>query len=158
VLEFADHLHENFLYPCSINKGRYNVPSNPVEGYRLCFMLIAQLELLTTPLPVALRCTSRASQSMSGQMGHIGQRQRLYDGKWIINYRRKAFYLYLVGTPIYLNLISHYLGTYVAGIRLLWQIRGWELQTPHSEHMGPGKIITELQGQHRYRSCAAYRR
>ena len=35
VLEFVDHLHEHFLYPCSINsKGRYNVPSNPAEGYR----------------------------------------------------------------------------------------------------------------------------
>lgn len=35
VLEFVDHLHENFLYPCSINQnGRYNVPSNPSEGYR----------------------------------------------------------------------------------------------------------------------------
>lgn len=35
VLEFADHLHEHFLYPSSINsKGRYNVPLNPAEGYR----------------------------------------------------------------------------------------------------------------------------
>ena len=35
VLEYVDHLHEHFLYPCSINqKGRYNVPSNPDEGYR----------------------------------------------------------------------------------------------------------------------------
>lgn len=35
VLEFVDHLHEHFLYPCSINKnGRYNVPSNAQEGYR----------------------------------------------------------------------------------------------------------------------------
>ncbi|KAH8993845.1 enolase C-terminal domain-like protein [Lactarius hatsudake] len=35
VLEYVDHLHEHFLYPCSVNqKGRYNVPSNPVEGYR----------------------------------------------------------------------------------------------------------------------------
>lgn len=35
VLEFVDHLHEHFLYPCSINKnGRYNVPSNAKEGYR----------------------------------------------------------------------------------------------------------------------------
>lgn len=35
VLEFVDHLHEHFLYPCSINKnGRYNVPNNPKEGYR----------------------------------------------------------------------------------------------------------------------------
>ncbi|KAI9460262.1 enolase C-terminal domain-like protein [Lactarius psammicola] len=36
VLEYVDHLHEHFLYPCSINqKGRYNVPSNPVEGYSI---------------------------------------------------------------------------------------------------------------------------
>jgi L-fuconate dehydratase len=36
VLEYVDHLHEHFLYPCSINeRGRYNVPNNPVEGYRL---------------------------------------------------------------------------------------------------------------------------
>ena len=35
VLEFVDHLHEHFLYPCSINKsGRYNVPNNAREGYR----------------------------------------------------------------------------------------------------------------------------
>ena len=35
VLEFVDHLHEHFLYPCSINKnGRYNVPDNAKEGYR----------------------------------------------------------------------------------------------------------------------------
>ena len=35
VLEFVDHLHEHFINPCSINKnGRYNVPSNPTEGYR----------------------------------------------------------------------------------------------------------------------------
>ncbi|QRW19089.1 enolase C-terminal domain-like protein [Rhizoctonia solani] len=36
VLEFVDHLHEHFIYPCSINKnGRYNVPSNPEEGYSI---------------------------------------------------------------------------------------------------------------------------
>ncbi|OSD01376.1 enolase C-terminal domain-like protein, partial [Trametes coccinea BRFM310] len=36
VLEFVDHLHEHFLYPCSINKnGRYNVPSDPKEGYSI---------------------------------------------------------------------------------------------------------------------------
>ena len=40
VLEYVDHLHEHFLYPCSINlKGRYNVPSNPVEGYRQVFRI-----------------------------------------------------------------------------------------------------------------------
>jgi hypothetical protein len=43
VLEYVDHLHEHFLYPCSINaKGRYNVPSNPNEGYRCvpCYVVI----------------------------------------------------------------------------------------------------------------------
>ncbi|KAN0084163.1 Enolase C-terminal domain-like protein [Tylopilus felleus] len=36
VLEFVDHLHEHFLYPCSINsRGRYNVPSSPAEGYSI---------------------------------------------------------------------------------------------------------------------------
>lgn len=35
VLEFVDHLHEHFVTPCSINsRGRYNVPTNPDEGYR----------------------------------------------------------------------------------------------------------------------------
>ncbi|KAJ3908320.1 hypothetical protein F5879DRAFT_937638 [Lentinula edodes] len=34
VLEFVDHLHEHFITPCSINlRGRYNVPTNPLEGY-----------------------------------------------------------------------------------------------------------------------------
>ncbi|KAG8943346.1 hypothetical protein FRC00_011248 [Tulasnella sp. 408] len=36
VLEFVDHLHEHFIYPCSINaQGRYNVPANPEEGYSI---------------------------------------------------------------------------------------------------------------------------
>jgi L-fuconate dehydratase len=36
VLEFVDHLHEHFLYPCTINKqGRYNVPGNDAEGYSI---------------------------------------------------------------------------------------------------------------------------
>ena len=35
VLGFVDHLHEHFIYPCSINtQGRYNIPLNPLEGYR----------------------------------------------------------------------------------------------------------------------------
>ena len=43
VLEYADHLHEHFLYPCSINnKGRYNIPDNPAEGYRLHHYLALQ--------------------------------------------------------------------------------------------------------------------
>ncbi|KIJ61633.1 hypothetical protein HYDPIDRAFT_176981 [Hydnomerulius pinastri MD-312] len=34
VLEYADHLHEHFVYRCSINeRGRYNVPGNEGEGY-----------------------------------------------------------------------------------------------------------------------------
>jgi hypothetical protein len=74
VLEYVDHLHEHFLYPCSINKsGRYNVPNNPAEGYRLRYVLVFQ-EILTHnyALPIASRCTSQASQSLSGRMGHIG--------------------------------------------------------------------------------------
>ena len=48
VLEYVDHLHEHFLYPCSINqKGRYNVPSNPVEGYRWVSALALCENLLT---------------------------------------------------------------------------------------------------------------
>ncbi|KAI9638569.1 putative mandelate racemase/muconate lactonizing enzyme [Dioszegia hungarica] len=36
VLEFVDHLHEHFKYPCSINpQGRYNVPLDPKEGYSI---------------------------------------------------------------------------------------------------------------------------
>ncbi|KJA21439.1 hypothetical protein HYPSUDRAFT_42090 [Hypholoma sublateritium FD-334 SS-4] len=36
VLEFVDHLHEHFVTPCSINaRGRYNVPTNPLEGYSI---------------------------------------------------------------------------------------------------------------------------
>ncbi|KAH9986318.1 mandelate racemase/muconate lactonizing enzyme [Russula compacta] len=36
VLEYVDHLHEHFLYPCSINEqGRYNVPNNILEGYSI---------------------------------------------------------------------------------------------------------------------------
>ncbi|PFH48953.1 hypothetical protein AMATHDRAFT_64126 [Amanita thiersii Skay4041] len=36
VLEYVDHLHEHFVTPCSINQnGRYNVPSNPEEGYSI---------------------------------------------------------------------------------------------------------------------------
>ncbi|TFK26112.1 mandelate racemase/muconate lactonizing enzyme [Coprinopsis marcescibilis] len=36
VLEYVDHLHEHFKNPCSINpQGRYNVPTNPDEGYSI---------------------------------------------------------------------------------------------------------------------------
>lgn len=35
VLEYAEHLHEHFYYPVSINEnGRYNVPTDPNGGYR----------------------------------------------------------------------------------------------------------------------------
>lgn len=35
VIEYAKHLHEHFVYPCSINEqGRYIVPENEQEGYR----------------------------------------------------------------------------------------------------------------------------
>lgn len=36
VLEYVDHLHEHFVNPCSINEeGRYNIPTNPSEGYSI---------------------------------------------------------------------------------------------------------------------------
>jgi L-fuconate dehydratase len=36
VLEYAEHLHEHFIHPVSINdKGRYNVPTNPHGGYSI---------------------------------------------------------------------------------------------------------------------------
>lgn len=35
VLEYAEHLHEHFVYPVTINdKGRYHVPDDPTGGYR----------------------------------------------------------------------------------------------------------------------------
>jgi len=38
VLEFADHLHEHFVNPCTMNQhGRYNIPNDPKEGYRYVF-------------------------------------------------------------------------------------------------------------------------
>jgi L-fuconate dehydratase len=46
VLEFVDHLHEHFLYPCTINKnGRYNVPGNDKEGYSYVLLWVAQFLL-----------------------------------------------------------------------------------------------------------------
>ena len=43
VLEFVDHLHEHFVTPCSINSaGRYNVPTNPKEGYRFVAAIFCQ--------------------------------------------------------------------------------------------------------------------
>jgi len=36
VLEYVDHLHEHFKWPCTINEnGRYNVPKVPEEGYSI---------------------------------------------------------------------------------------------------------------------------
>ena len=72
VLEFVDHLHEHFLYPCSINKrGRYNVPSNPAEGYR-CAHLLSLFCVEADEISVALRCTRTALHALSGRMGRTG--------------------------------------------------------------------------------------
>ncbi|KAG8894565.1 hypothetical protein FRB99_001135, partial [Tulasnella sp. 403] len=36
VLEYVTHLHENFVYPCTVNsRARYNVPNDPNEGYSI---------------------------------------------------------------------------------------------------------------------------
>lgn len=70
VLEFVDHLHEHFLTPCSINSnGRYNVPSNPEEGYR--YVHVANLGVHTNNFSV-LKCTNRALPSLSFPMVRIG--------------------------------------------------------------------------------------
>lgn len=35
VIEYADHLHEHFVYPCRVSRGgRYVVPGDEKEGYR----------------------------------------------------------------------------------------------------------------------------
>jgi len=52
VLEFADHLHEHFVNPCTIDEnGRYNVPNDPKEGYRYVsnVVLAARVRCLTFP-------------------------------------------------------------------------------------------------------------
>ncbi|QRV75950.1 enolase C-terminal domain-like protein [Ceratobasidium sp. AG-Ba] len=50
VLEFVDHLHEHFIYPCSINKnGRYNVPANAEEGYRQVTLYVQNQRTQTDP-------------------------------------------------------------------------------------------------------------
>lgn len=47
VLEFVDHLHEHFVTPCSINPaGRYNVPTNPNEGYRSGVQILVLLLII----------------------------------------------------------------------------------------------------------------
>ena len=46
VLEFVDHLHEHFVTPCSINsRGRYNVPNNPLEGYRFVSLFMLKFSI-----------------------------------------------------------------------------------------------------------------
>ena len=87
VLEFVDHLHEHFLYPCSINKnGRYNVPSNAQEGYRsvssatIAFPVLSLTHGLALARPVS-RCTRRASPSMSIPTAHIGRAVHRDDRK-----------------------------------------------------------------------------
>lgn len=73
MLGFVDHLHENFDTPCSINShGRYNVPTNPDEGYT-CVFLACSLPRGTDPTFVlALRCTNPALPNSSGFLGPTG--------------------------------------------------------------------------------------
>ena len=74
VLEFVDHLHEHFLYPCSINnKGRYNVPSNATEGYRSVFSFALQDSgSHVRDRFVVLRCIRRALRDTNGHMVRTG--------------------------------------------------------------------------------------
>lgn len=47
VLEYVEHLHEHFLYPCTLNDlGRYNVPDDARGGYRcvkMTFLTIGRM-------------------------------------------------------------------------------------------------------------------
>jgi hypothetical protein len=73
VLEFVDHLHEHFLYPCSINKrGRYNLPNNSTEGYRLVYSLFPVFKTSTNFRLIVSRCTRIASPVLSGRTVHTG--------------------------------------------------------------------------------------
>lgn len=77
VLEFVDHLHEHFLYPCSINqRGRYNVPGDSNEGYRFVH-LDSFHALVTDALPLVSRCTRRVSLGSNGRMDHTGRMNTL---------------------------------------------------------------------------------
>ena len=62
VLEFADHLHEHFVNPCVINeRGRYEVPNNPKEGYRYvpeCHAgRLASVSVVSCCVFAVVRCT-----------------------------------------------------------------------------------------------------
>src|SRR5882762_5836783 len=73
VLEYAEHLHEHFIYPVSINdKGRYNVPTNPNGGYRCLLGDWRVKSRADFDLDIALKCTKRASRNLNGRMGHTG--------------------------------------------------------------------------------------
>jgi hypothetical protein len=77
VLEYVDHLHEHFLYPCTINNhGRYNVPGNAAEGYRYAASALPGRPARADGAYAASRCTSRASRSTSGRTARTGSRTR----------------------------------------------------------------------------------
>ena len=82
MLEFVDHLHEHFLYPCSINKnGRYNVPSDAKEGYRFVFLPSLAYESPLKGRVSVSRCTKRASGSTNTHRGPTGR---------VVAYRRSG--------------------------------------------------------------------
>jgi hypothetical protein len=77
VLEFVDHLHEHFVYPCSINsKGRYNVPSDPDEGYRFVYSLALKVSQTSYFTATASKCTNPVYQRMSGLVGLTGKARK----------------------------------------------------------------------------------
>lgn len=82
VLEYVDHLHEHFLYPCSINdKGRYNVPTNPLEGYRYA-IVVPDFPDLGNLLTV-WRCSIEIHKSSIAEYSWP-------DGSYWVNAREKA--------------------------------------------------------------------
>ena len=73
TLQFADHLHENFVYPVSLNhQGCYNVPDHPDEGYRwhATWRFTNEVSNIRSTVSNYIR---KASRLTSGQTGSIGR-------------------------------------------------------------------------------------
>ena len=102
VLEYVDHLHEHFVTPCSVNnKGRYNVPTNPKEGYRYVFwtrLCSDTRQLKGLAICTASRCTKLALIHSSGGKARTGLRgplqasffKHVHDATWNYSNRLKC--------------------------------------------------------------------
>jgi len=83
VLEFVDHLHEHFVTPCSINtRGRYNVPTNPHEGYRCA--------LYKCPFPVSNSLMLKLELSIEMHKASIAEFEWPTGSYWVEAKGKKA--------------------------------------------------------------------